>query len=199
MDPAMQPHLEALGLSESQAPTLEQWRAFLTRMSDALAGGVASEQRPDEAAVLLKNLRERSLAVLQKNAAALAESLALATAVQESVDDAIMVVGIGGKLLSMNGRFREMCNLPEELAATDRADAVLEHLKTIVKDPEQLRAMVKTSVDKPNAVYTNAIELKDGRVFDRYVAPVPTRDGKLYGRVICYRDVTEQRRNEHHP
>jgi PAS domain S-box-containing protein len=193
MNPAMQPHLDALGLDESKAPTPDEWRAFLTRVSDALASTRASEQRPDEAAALLKNMREKSLAVLQKNAAAVAENLALMTAVQESVADAIMVVGIGGKLLSMNRRFREMCTLPPELASTDRADAVLEHLKSIVKDPEQLRAMVRTSVEDPNAVYTNQIDLKDGRIFDRYVAPVPTRDGKLYGRVICYRDVTEQR------
>jgi PAS domain S-box-containing protein len=192
----MQPHLEALGLSESQPPTPDQWRAFLARISEALPGATASESRPDQAAELLKNLRERSLAVLQKNAAALAENLALVTAVQESVADAIMVVGIGGKLLAMNQRFREMCNLPDELAKVEKADAVLEHLKSIVKDPEQLRAMVKISVDQPRAVYTNAIELKDGRVFDRYVAPVPTRDGGLYGRVICYRDVTEQRQRD---
>jgi PAS domain S-box-containing protein len=192
----MQPHLDALALSESQAPTADQWRAFLARISEALPGATASESRPDQAAELLKNLREKSLAVLQKNAAVLAENLALVTAVQESVADAIMVVGIGGKLLAMNRRFRDMCNLPEALAKAEKADAVLEHLKSIVKDPEQLRAMVKTSVDQPNAVYTNAIELKDGRVFDRYVAPVPTRDGGLYGRVICYRDVTDQRRQD---
>jgi sigma-B regulation protein RsbU (phosphoserine phosphatase) len=63
-------------------------------------------------------------------------------------------------------------------------------LKTIVKDPESLRAMVRTSVEKPGAVYTNDIELKDGRTFERYVAPVLMPNGALYGRVICYLDAT---------
>ncbi len=185
MNPSLEKQLDELGLGESAAPTLDQWRAFLGRVSETY-----SMSTDDEAAALLKSLREKSLAVLQKTAATLAENLALAQAVQDSVADAIMVVGTGGKLLSMNRRFRELFSIPAELATSDKADAVLEHLKSLVKDPEQLRTMVRTSVEQPNAVYTNTIDLKDGRRVDRYVAPVPNRDGNLYGRVICYREAT---------
>ena len=120
----------------------------------------------------------------------LLERLALANAVFETVAEAIMVVGAGGRLLAMNRRFREMCGLPAALESATHADAILEHLKTIVKDPESLRAMVRTSVQQPGAVYTNDIELKDGRTFERYVAPVHTSTGTFYGRLICYRDAT---------
>lgn len=125
-----------------------------------------------------------------------AENLALATAVQEAVAEAIMVVGSGGRLLAMNRRFREMCELPDSLHAATRADDILEHLKSLVKDPESLRTMVRTSVAQPGAVYTNDIELKDGRTFERYVAPVLATDGALYGRLICYRDATLRRQVE---
>ena len=176
MDPLLVNQLADNGLSADAPPPAPAWQTFLTAVST-----VYTEQLRE---------REQSLATLQRNAAEMAENLSLVTAIQETVAEAIMVVGTGGQLLAMNGRFREMCKLPPELATATRADAILEHLKSIVTDPESLRAMVRTSVLQPGAVYTNDIELKDGRTFERYVAPVIARDGTLYGRLICYRDAT---------
>jgi signal transduction histidine kinase len=40
------------------------------------------------------------------------------------------------------------------------------------------------------------IALKDGRTFDRYSAPMLDADGKHFGRVWYFRDVTERKRAE---
>jgi diguanylate cyclase (GGDEF)-like protein len=40
------------------------------------------------------------------------------------------------------------------------------------------------------------IALKDGRIFDHYSAPVTGADGKYYGRVWYFRDITERKRAE---
>ena len=180
MDELLERQLRDLGMSEQAAPSAPEWQRFLAAVSAAYerAGRADSDTRSESA-------EER-----QRSAAVVAENLALANAVLETVAEAIMVVGTGGRLLATNRRFRELCNLPPELANAIHADAILEHLKTIVKDPESLRAMVRTSVEKPGAVYTNDIELKDGRTFERYVAPVLMPNGALYGRVICYLDAT---------
>lgn len=180
MDELLERQLRDLGLSERAAPSAPEWQRFLAAVSAAYerAGRADSDTRSESA-------EER-----QRSAAVLAENLALANAVLETVAEAIMVVGTGGRLLATNRRFRELCNLPPELANATHADAILEHLKSIVKDPESLRTMVRTSVEKPGVVYTNDIELKDGRTFERYVAPVLMPSGALYGRVICYLDAT---------
>jgi serine phosphatase RsbU (regulator of sigma subunit) len=180
MDELLERQLRDLSMSERAAPSAPEWQRFLAAVSAAYerAGRADSDAWSESA-------EER-----QRSAALLAENLALANAVLETVAEAIMVVGTGGRLLATNRRFRELCNLPPELANATHADAILEHLKTIVKDPESLRAMVRTSVEKPGVVYTNDIELKDGRTFERYVAPVLMPSGALYGRVICYLDAT---------
>lgn len=180
MDELLERQLRDLGMSERAAPSAPEWQRFLAQVS-------AAYERAGRAD---RDTRSESAEERQRSAAVLAENLALANAVLETVAEAIMVVGTGGRLLATNRRFRELCNLPPELTNATHADAILEHLKTIVKDPESLRAMVRTSVEKPGVVYTNDIELKDGRTFERYVAPVLMPSGAFYGRVICYLDAT---------
>jgi len=180
MDELLERQLRDLGLGQRVAPSAAEWERFLATVSEAYERAGRAD----------RDARSQSAEELQRSAAALAENLALANAVLETVAEAIMVVGAGGRLLAMNKRFREMCNLPATLESATHADAILDHLKTIVKDPESLRAMVRTSVQQPGAVYTNDIELKDGRTFERFVAPVYTATGTFYGRLICYRDAT---------
>src|SRR5208337_1871544 len=40
------------------------------------------------------------------------------------------------------------------------------------------------------------IELKDGTILDRYSSPVVGKDGKHYGRIWTFRDITERKRTE---
>ncbi|HTQ50150.1 MAG TPA: PAS domain S-box protein, partial [Candidatus Acidoferrales bacterium] len=48
----------------------------------------------------------------------------------------------------------------------------------------------------PNEISRDEVELKDGTILDRYSSPVIGKDGKHYGRIWSFRDITEQKVSE---
>src|SRR5208282_2714629 len=48
----------------------------------------------------------------------------------------------------------------------------------------------------PDETSRDEIELKDGMVLDRYSSPVVGKDGKYYGRIWTFRDITERKKTE---
>ncbi len=107
--------------------------------------------------------------------------------------DGILVVSGEGRILSYNRRFLEMWNIPQD-TLTDGDDAPL--LKTVV---EQV-ANQQPFLDKVKDLYEHReqrsheeIVLLDGRVFDRYSAPITSGDGLYYGRVWYFHDITERK------
>jgi PAS domain S-box-containing protein len=47
-----------------------------------------------------------------------------------------------------------------------------------------------------NEISREEIELKDGRIFDCYTAPVLSKNGNYFGRMWTFRDITERKRVE---
>ena len=66
----------------------------------------------------------------------------------------------------------------------------------MTKNPGQFFEKVIYLNSHPDEISRDEIELKDGTMLDRYSAPVVGKDGKYYGRIWTFRDITEQRRIE---
>jgi hypothetical protein len=55
-----------------------------------------------------------------------------------------------------------------------------------MKNPQQFRERAAYLYAHPDEVGRDEIELADGRVFDRYSAPVRDQAGKHYGRIWVF-------------
>jgi hypothetical protein len=62
-------------------------------------------------------------------------------------------------------------------------------------DPEGLLKLVRYLYGHPTEVDRSEILLKDGRIFDRYSAPIIDATKKYYGRVWYFRDVSELKKS----
>jgi two-component system phosphate regulon sensor histidine kinase PhoR len=62
----------------------------------------------------------------------------------------------------------------------------------LVIDPDGFRATVARARTEPDAPTRDTVRLSDGRVFDRYSAPMRGPDGARSGRVWSFRDVTAE-------
>ena len=125
----------------------------------------------------------------------LARSLSLLNATLESTADAIVAVDLSGKIASYNAKFAATWQFPAGMLARQDAAATRAHTAGQVKDSVKFLELVKAVETKPEAEGFDVVELKDGRIFERYVFPQRI-DGKCVGTVINWRDVTERQRAE---
>jgi PAS domain S-box-containing protein len=141
--------------------------------------------------VLVQDITERKRAEEQL----LWKSAFLEAQVHSSFDG-IMVVDSGRQLILQNQRLIDLWNIPEAFAggveSPKRFHAVIEQ----VKNPRQFAEKVEWLYDHPDETGRDEIELVDGKILDRYSAPVRSKDGNYFGRIWSFRDITERKRTE---
>jgi len=191
MHPLLLRQLKKLSLDASQPPSAEDWRRLLERASATYTQ--ADRDRYTLERSLDTASAEMSAEIEQTNER-LTASLALADAVQESVGDGILVLGPDQTLLSMNGRFRSMWSVPKSIVSSSSTTELIAHMKTLLVDSEQYASKITTAMKSPEVAFRSDLELTDGRTYERESFPIWWPDGAARGRVVCYRDVTDERR-----
>jgi PAS domain S-box-containing protein len=114
----------------------------------------------------------------------------------EAAIDGILVVSREGKRVSFNRRFIEMWDIPESVLQSQSESEAFETVLGMVEDREAFQARLRHLYEHPDEESREEITLLDGRTFDRYSAPIRSREGVLYGRVWYFRDVTGRKRTE---
>lgn len=118
---------------------------------------------------------------------------ALLEAQSEASPDALLIISTEEKVITYNRRFVAMWGLDaDDLGPRMPAEALLKLLAGRVADPAALRQRVRRLFTKSAAVERDEIRLRDGRVLERYTAPVRAADGTLHGRLWQYHDITER-------
>jgi|GEM_PF-1647577 signal transduction histidine kinase len=105
----------------------------------------------------------------------LAQSLALYQATMDAVDEGILALNHENRVLAVNRRFKQLWQVRDERTLEgDLDDPVLAQVVGRMDDPAPSQGL---------------IELKDGRVFERYSVPYRL-NGEEVGRVLTIRDAT---------
>ena len=115
---------------------------------------------------------------------------------QEASIDGILVVDAKGGILSFNRRFVDLWGIPREVIETKSDEHTLESVMDKLASPEEFIRKVKHLYETRDEICSDEVVLKDGRTFDRYSAPMLGAEGKYYGRVWYFRDITERKKLE---
>ena len=115
---------------------------------------------------------------------------------QEASIDGILVVDVEGKIISSNRRFAEMWGIAADVLASGADDRALQSVMDQLARPEDFIDEVRRLYAAPEEKSRDEVALKDGRTLDRYSAPMIGADGKHFGRVWYFRDITERKRAE---
>jgi two-component system cell cycle sensor histidine kinase/response regulator CckA len=109
----------------------------------------------------------------------------------EATGDGILVVDHDGRIILSNQRFAEMWRVPQSMMQ-DKDDIKLrEFVMSQLVDPETYMEKIEELYGKREES-TDIIEFKDGRIFERYTAPLLI-SGQFVGRVWSFRDMTAYR------
>jgi signal transduction histidine kinase/ActR/RegA family two-component response regulator len=197
----LQRQITSIGLATAEPPSAAQWALLLERVSLAYAQSDldrtmlehALETGSSELRHLNDQLRQSSEKAIAKKTVELQASLVLARAVQESVAEGILVYQ-GDNVLSWNDRFAELWCIPAATLVEPTVSAFIGHVCSLVRFPEKLREIAAIDARSSEGIAVRDIELVDGRVFVRYAAPIVGVEGVEHGRIVCFRDVSDERR-----
>ncbi|MFA9516041.1 PAS domain S-box protein [Halopenitus sp. H-Gu1] len=121
----------------------------------------------------------------------------LLEAQMETTIDGLLVVDEDRTVASYNHRFVEMWEIPDEVVETNSDETLLDWIADHkLADPEAFLDLVEDLYEHPDETSRDEVRLTDGRVFDRYSAPVIGDDGTNYGRLWVFRDITERKERE---
>ncbi len=130
------------------------------------------------------------------DASELLAQLAFRTSVLEAQADAVneglLLVGPSGEeIISYNRRFAEQWGFDEDLLARKSDEAALGEAVTRLVDQDAFLARVQYLYEHPEESSVDVLTFQDGRVLERFSAPVRGSDGTYYGRLWAFRDITE--------
>jgi signal transduction histidine kinase len=102
--------------------------------------------------------------------------------------DGVLSVGIDGVILFANRRLSEMWGMPEPVLTTSSYDEVIQRLAERTVDPAGFRSRVGGLENAETR--RDEVALIDGRTFDQYTAPIRSEEGRHFGRVWHFRDIS---------
>ncbi|WP_340120805.1 PAS domain S-box protein [Methylobacter svalbardensis] len=115
---------------------------------------------------------------------------------QEVSPDAILVVDENAQIVSYNQQFIDLWRLSPQLVSEQLDAPVLQTVVDQVAEPDVFLARVQYLYEHRDDKSREEIQLKDGRIIDRYSAAATGADGQYYGRVWYFRNITERKRAE---
>lgn len=112
----------------------------------------------------------------------------------EGSPDGVIVVSPSRRILLSNRRFREIWQLPEQVMTSDSDREAIAAARDRLRDPDEFVARVDWLYAHPEAEAHDELELVDGRVLERFTAPVRDRElGTCYGRLWSFRDISNRK------
>jgi PAS domain S-box-containing protein len=110
--------------------------------------------------------------------------------------EGILAVNEQGGIILYNNRFIEMWDISKEIIKSKSDERALQAVLGKLQDAEEFLSRVKYLYEHQAEKSREEVGLKDGRIFDRYSAPMFSSSGVYYGRIWFFRDVTGQKEKE---
>jgi len=121
---------------------------------------------------------------------------ALLEAQMNSSLDGVLVVDEKGRKVLQNQRTIDQFKIPQAIADNNDDEQQLRWVTNVTKNPAQFFEKVLYLNSHPAEISRDEIALKNGTILDRYSAPVMGKDGKYYGRIWTFRDISERKTAE---
>jgi two-component system, cell cycle sensor histidine kinase and response regulator CckA len=129
------------------------------------------------------------------------EYIALLTATLEAARDGILVIDLDGHILFYNRHYLDLFGFTAAELEQGGLDLVLDRLNRDIEDEHVAKLTARELSGEPAPARLDILRFKDGRVFERYVAPHRI-GGRTVVRVASFRDIGSSVRTaealEHH-
>src|SRR6202142_132166 len=118
---------------------------------------------------------------------------ALLEAQAETTIDGILVVDESDRVVLANKQFGLQFGIPDEVLSTRDDQLVLKHVVAGIDAPGAFIERVKYLYGHREEKSRDEFRLKNGKVFDRYSAPLVDSRSRYRGRIWYFRDITDRK------
>ena len=128
---------------------------------------------------------------------ALLQSNAVLEATQEASVDGICLMDERGQVVSHNRTFAQMWHVPLSLVeeAGDQRQ-LMAWVLSLLRAPDEFIEKMNVLREHPESSSHDEITLRDDRIFERTSAPARSSDGRHFGRVWTFSDISARKRYE---
>lgn len=137
----------------------------------------------------------RDISAIEKSRMAAEKSYSLVRATLESTADGIVVVDNQKNITGYNQIFLDLWRIPKEKIDKYGYPWALQYVLDQLNHPDSCLKRLNDIHDHPERESYDALDFKDGRVFERHTRPQRIGD-KIIGRVFSYRDITARVKSE---
>jgi diguanylate cyclase (GGDEF)-like protein/PAS domain S-box-containing protein len=121
---------------------------------------------------------------------------ALLEAQSETTIDGILAVDESNHIVLANKQFGLNFSIPDELLSTRDDLIVRQHVTDRVEDPDAFVQRINYLSSHRDEKSRDELRLKNGKIFDRYSAPLVDSKSQYRGRIWYFRDITDRKRAE---
>ena len=118
---------------------------------------------------------------------------ALLEAQSETTIDGILVVDESDNVVLANKQFGLNFGIPDELLSGRDDLIVRQHVANKVENPDAFIERIKYLTSHRDEKSRDELRLKNGKVFDRYSAPLVDSQSRYRGRIWYFRDITDHK------
>jgi len=118
---------------------------------------------------------------------------ALLEAQAETTIDGILAVNESDQIVLTNKQFGIHFEIPDEMLSAGDDQIVRKHVADKVEDPDAFVERIKYLNEHRDEKSRDEIKFKNGKVFDRYSAPLVDARRRYRGRIWYFRDITDRK------
>ncbi len=114
----------------------------------------------------------------------------------EAVPDGVLVVDENWRMVYFNRHFVELWDIPDHIRAQRDDRESLQVVLGKLVNPQEFLRRVEYLMRNREISCRDELELRDGRIIERYTAPLVARTGAWRGRISFFRDITHRKQAE---
>lgn len=133
---------------------------------------------------------------LKKNEEDLRYRIMFLEGIANSTIDGFLVVDPCGQKILQNQQTIDLWKIPKEIVEDPSGIKQVNHVMHMTVDSQKFVTEIDYLREHPEEKSRDELELIDGTVLDRYSSPVIGPDGKNYGRIWTFHDISERKNAE---
>lgn len=115
---------------------------------------------------------------------------------QDTSPDGILVVDVGGNIISFNKKFARLWGIPNQVLESKLSSKAFEWMSHQATRPSEYLSSMKDTISDRESRDSNEIALMDGRVIEQHSTPILAPSGQHHGRIWYFRDITARKQSE---